>query len=332
MYFFAHSYFLWLLLLIPLLAWLRGRRGKAAAITFPSISLARKVGARPKSRAGVVLFSMMLLALGLLILGMARPQLGKGHAEVEASGIDIMLAIDVSSSMKAMDFRVDEKRVDRLVAVKRTVKEFIGGRPNDRIGLIVFAGSSYMVSPLTYDQDYLKTRLDSIEVGQVEDGTAIGSAVTSLTSHLTKSDAKSRIGILLTDGNNNSGKVSPMTAAEAAETLGIKVYTIGAGTRGKAPYPVRDVFGREGFQMMEVDIDEESLTEVARMTGGRYYRATDTRSLEKIYEEIDTLEKVQRTMHKYQEVDELFMYFMIPGLVVLLVSVVLGHTIYRELP
>lgn len=263
---------------------------------------------------------------------MARPQLGKGHAEVEASGIDIMLAIDVSSSMEALDFKMNDERVNRLEAVKDTVAKFIKERPNDRIGLVAFAGRPYLVSPLTHDHDWLRTRLESINIGQVEDGTAIGSAIASSSNHLSGSDAKSRINILLTDGNNNAGKASPTTAAEAAETLGIKIYTIGAGTRGEAPFPVTDVFGRRSFQMAKVDIDEKTLTEVARLTGGLYFRATDTSSLGNIYQEIDKLETTTRKLKKYEEVDDLFAYAAIPGTFILILSLVLGNTFYRELP
>ncbi len=332
MYFFAQPHFLWLLLLLPLIAWLRGRKGQTSAVSFPSTNIAKMVGAKPKSKMGNLLVTLSLLALGLLIVAMARPQLGKGHAEVEASGIDIMLAIDVSSSMEALDFQVDGKRVNRLEAVKDTVAKFIKERPNDRIGLVAFAGRPYLVSPLTHDHEWLETRLKSIDIGQVEGGTAIGSAIASSSNHLNSSDAKSRINILLTDGNNNAGKVSPMTAAEVAETLGIKIYTIGAGTRGQAPIPVQDVFGRRSLRMAKVDIDEKALTEVASLTGGLYFRATDTSSLGNIYQEIDKLEATTRKLKKYEEVDDLFAYAAIPGTLILLLSIILGNTVYRELP
>ncbi len=332
MYFFAQPHFLWLLFLLPLIAWLKGRKGQAAAVSYPNTNIAKMVGAVTKSRLGNLLLTLSLLALGLLIIAMARPQLGKGHTEVEASGIDIMLTIDVSSSMEALDFKVNEDRVNRLEAVKDTVAKFIKGRPNDRIGLVAFAGRPYLVSPLTYDHTWLETRLESIDIGQVEDGTAIGSAIASSSNHLTGSDAKSRICIILTDGNNNSGKVSPMTAAEASQTLGIKVYTIGAGTRGEAPFPVTDMFGRKRLQMVKVNIDEKTLKEVASLTGGLYFRATDTTSLENIYQEIDKLETTPRKLKKYEEVDDLFAYAAIPGTMILLLSLVLSNTIYRELP
>lgn len=332
MYFFAQPHFLWLLLLVPLIAWLKGKRGQTAAVSFPSTGIAKTVGAKPKSRIGSLFATLSLLALSLLILALARPQYGKGHTEVEASGIDIMLAIDVSSSMEAMDFQIDGQRVNRLEAVKDTVAKFIKERPNDRIGLVAFAGRPYLVSPLTHDHDWLLQRLEATDIGQVEDGTAIGSAIASSSNHLSGSDAKSRITILLTDGNNNAGKVSPMTAAEAAETLGIKIYTIGAGTRGEAPIPVEDAFGRRRFQMAKVNIDEKTLTEIAKLTGGVYFRATDTSSLENIYQEIDQLETTTRKLKKYEEVDDLFVYAAVPGTLVLLLSLGLGHTVYRQLP
>lgn len=332
MFFFAQPHFLWLLLLIPLIAWLKGKKGQTAAVSFPSTSTAKAVGAKPKSKIGSLLISLALLALSLLILALARPQFGKGHTEVETSGIDIILAIDVSSSMEALDFELDGERVNRLAAVKDTVAKFIKERPNDRIGLTAFAGRPYLVSPLTHDHDWLLQRLKSIDIGQVEDGTAIGSAIASSSNHLSASDAKSHITILLTDGNNNAGKVSPMTAAEAAETLGIKVYTIGAGTRGEAPIPVEDAFGRRSFQMAKVDIDEKTLTEIANLTGGLYFRATNTSSLADIYQEIDQLETTTRKLKKYEEVDDLFVYATVPGTLLLLLSIGLTHTLYRELP
>lgn len=332
MYFLAQPHFLWLLLTIPLIAWLKGKLGQSSAMSFPSTEVAKSVGARPKSRVGNFLFMLSLLALALLIVAMARPQFGKGHAEVDFEGIDIMLAIDVSSSMEALDFQLNGERVNRLDAVKDTVAKFIKERPDDRIGLVAFAGRPYLVSPLTHDHEWLETRLESIDIGQVEDGTAIGSAIASSSSHLSVSEAKSRIGILLTDGNNTAGKVSPLTAAEAAETLGLKIYAIGAGTRGEAPYPVRGPFGRQQIRMVEVDIDEETLTEVAELTGGKYFRATDSSSLANIYQEIDKLETTPRKLKKYEEVDDLFAYVAIPGTLILLLSLALGNTIYRELP
>jgi Ca-activated chloride channel family protein len=329
---FAHPAFFWLLLLLPLVSLLKGRRGNAPALRYPNIREARAIGAQPVSRAGRVLPALRLAALVLLITGLARPQFGRGSTEIEASGIDILLAIDVSSSMEALDFEIKGEPVNRLAVVKQVVSRFVDERPNDRIGLVAFAGRPYLVSPLTLDHGWLQQRLESVSIGDVEDGTAIGSAIASSVNHLSDPSAKSRITILLTDGMNNAGKASPNTAAEAAETLGIKIYTIGAGTRGEAPIPVKDSFGRRRLAMAEVDIDEDTLSSIAQLTGGQYYRATDSDSLERIYGEINRLETTTRKLEKYQQVDELYLFALIPALLLLGGEFGLGETRFRRLP
>jgi Ca-activated chloride channel family protein len=331
-YQFAHPQVLFLLLLIPLLAVWKGRRGTPVAIRMPSTDDAVKAGARPRSKIGGFLVFLSLLSLALLILALARPRHGTGSSDIEASGIDIIVALDVSGSMEALDFKLEGKPVNRLEAVKDVIGKFVQERPNDRIGLLAFAGRPYLVSPLTLDQEFLAKRLKGVSMGQVEDGTAIGSAIASSASHLRDSKAKSRIVILLTDGVNNAGAVNPLTAAEAAEALGIKVYTIGAGTRGEAPVPVRDAFGRTHLQTMTVEIDEEMLREVATATGGQYFRATDTDSLKEIYESINQLETTTRKLKKYQRYDELYLYFLVPGVFLLLLELVLTQTRFRRLP
>ncbi len=329
---FANPAWLWLLLLLPILAILRGRSGRAVALRLPSVSDARGVGGRPKSRVGGLLLSLLFLGLALTIVALARPQLGKGRTEVETSGIDIMLAVDVSGSMQAMDFKIDGQAMNRLEVVKNVVEQFVSERPGDRIGMVGFAGRPYLVSPLTLDHDWLKNRLKEVQIGRVEDGTAIGTAIASSVNHLRDSDAKSRIMVLLTDGVNNAGAANPVTAAEAAKTLGIKIYTIGAGTQGEAPMPVRDMFGRTRMRMVPVEIDEESLRQIATLTGGQYFRATDTDSLVKIYEEINELEKTKRTMKKYEDYEELFLFALLPGLGLILVERFLSETRFRHLP
>jgi Ca-activated chloride channel family protein len=329
---FANPGWLWLLLALPVIAIVRGRPGRTVAFRLPSVSDARGSGARPRSAVGGFLAALILLGLALLIVALARPQLGKGRTEIETSGIDIALAIDVSGSMEALDFKIDDQPVNRLEVVKRVVEEFVGERPGDRIGMVAFAGRPYMVSPLTLDHDWLKQRLDEVRIGRVEDGTAIGSAIASAVNHLRDSEAKSRIVILLTDGVNNAGAANPVTAAEAAKTLGIKIYTIGAGIQGQAPMPVRDAFGRKRLAMMDVEIDEESLKEIAKTTGGRYFRATDTDSLARIYEVINQLEKTKRTVKKYEDYEEWFLYALLPGLALLLLERLLSETRFRHLP
>lgn len=314
---FLHPELLWLLLLLPGLVYIYGRRGGGAALTFSSVSLLTTITGVKKHRFGRPGFFLRLIALSLLILALARPQLGNSSTEIEASGIDILLAVDVSGSMEAMDFTLGGKPTNRLQVVKKVVDEFIEQRPNDRIGLLAFGGRPYLVSPLTLDHDWLRKRLESLAIGMVEDGTAIGSAIGSGTNRLRDQQSKSRILILLTDGMNNAGSIPPLVAAEAAETLDIKVYTIGAGTRGEAPIPVTDSFGRRRLVRAKVDIDEKTLSEVAEMTGATYFRATDTKSLEKIYKDINKMETTTRKIKKFENYREIFSYLILALFLVL---------------
>jgi len=329
---FLHPGFLWLLVLLPLMAIWKGRWGQTVAVKMPSTDDALGAGAKPRSRFGGFMAFLGLLGLAFLIVAFARPRHGKGSTDIEASGIDIVLSLDVSGSMEALDFELEGKPVNRLEVVKNVVGKFVGQRPNDKVGIVAFAGRPYLVSPLTLDQEFLAKRVAGVSMGQVEDGTAIGSAIASAVSHLRDSKAKSRIVILLTDGVNNAGAVNPLTAAEAAQALGIKIYTIGAGTQGDAPVPVRDAFGLTRLQTMKVEIDEEMLGKVAEATGGQYFRATDTGSLEKIYESINQLEKTTRKLKKYQQYDELYLWFLAPGLCLMVLELVLSQTRYRRLP
>jgi len=329
---FLYPELLWLLALLPLLAMWRGRRGRAPAVRYSTASNARELAQARKSRAGRWMSTLRILVLGLIIVGLARPQLGRGTSEVDASGIDILLAVDVSGSMEALDFELGGTPMSRVEIVKKVVSKFIEDRPNDRIGLVAFAGRPYLVSPLTLDHDWLQQRLDQVRIGMVEDGTAIGSAIASGVNRLRDQDAKSKIVILLTDGMNNAGKVSPLISAEAAQALDIKVYTIGAGTRGEAPIPVTDRFGRRQLALAQVDIDEQTLTEVADMTGATYYRATDTDSLTRIYDEINKLETTTQTMKKFAHHRELFALATIPALLLLGMELSLAQTRFRRLP
>ena len=326
---FLHPEFLWLLTLLPLLAVFRGRRSAAPALVFSSTSIAATLAEGRKSGIGRLVPALRMIALALLILAFARPQLGNTTTEIEASGIDILLAVDVSGSMEALDFTLKGKAANRLDVVKSVMETFINERPNDRIGLLAFSGRPYMVSPLTLDHDWLLRRLNSLSIGMVEDGTAIGSAIGSGVNRLRDRDAKSRIMILLTDGMNNAGTVPPLVAAEAAETLEIKVYTIGAGTRGEAPMPVVDQFGRKRLMRVKVDIDDETLGKVAEMTGGRYFRATDTKSLAKVYDEINTMETTTRTIKKFENYRELFVWFVAAAMLMLVAEIML---VWKRLP
>lgn len=321
-----------LLVLIPILAFWHGRKGAAAAIEYSSGELLKSVAKASRFKAGGFLFLSRLLTLILAITAMARPQWGKATSEVESSGIDIVLAIDLSTSMMAHDFKLDGRPTDRLSVVKRVVEEFVRNRPSDRIGLMAFASRPYLVSPLTLDHDWLAANIERLQMGLVEDGTAIGSAIAASVNRLRDQKSKSRIVILLTDGLNNAGKVTPEIAADAARALGIKVYTIGAGTRGAAPVPMRDMFGQTAMRMVRVDIDEETLQRVATTTGGQYFRATDTDTLKQIYSEIDRMEKTSVTVKKFENFEELFAWFLIPALVLLALEVTLAHTLLRRLP
>jgi Ca-activated chloride channel family protein len=234
--------------------------------------------------------------------------------------------------MQALDFKVDGQPVNRVDVVKSIVAKFIEDRPNDRIGIVAFAGAPYLVSPLTLDHDWLEQNLSRVQTAGVEDGTAIGSAIATCVNRLRDTPAKSKIVVLLTDGVNNSGKISPIAAAEAAKALGVKVYTIAVGVRGDAPVPVKDQFGNTQIVMSKVDVDEDTLQKIATETSGRFYRATDTESLKHIYAEINSLEKSKETIHKFERYQDLFAWALFPALGVLGLAVGLEQTRYRRLP
>ncbi len=298
-----------------------------ATIRFSSLSTIHELPVQSRFSPRRLLFGLRMLALLLLILGFARPQSGIRGEEVLTEGIDIVLAIDISSSMLAEDIRPN-----RVEATKIVAKEFIQGRKNDRIGLVVFAGEAYTQCPLTLDYSILLSFLDEIRVGMIEDGTAIGMGIATAVKRLKSSEAKSKIIILLSDGQNNRGEIDPITAAQTAQAFEIKIYTICAGTRGTALYPVEDPFFGKRYVPMKVDVDEELMQRIAQMTGGRYYRATDRRSLESIYREIDRLEKTEIKVKEYTRYNEWFSYFVFAGFVLVLAEVVLGHTRFRTLP
>jgi Ca-activated chloride channel homolog len=330
---FLEPEWLWLLALLPMTMLLRGRRGPVAAVEFSDVGLAREVARASRSRAGWLAWLLPLIAAALMIVGLARPQRGHSRTEVTANGIDIVLGLDVSGSMQALDFQIDNQRVNRIEVVKSVVSKFIEERPNDRIGLIAFAAAPYLVSPLTLDHDWLQQNLERVTtaVGG-DDGTAIGSAIAASVNRLRTTNAKSKVVILLTDGMNNTGKISPVAAAEAAKALGVKIYTIGVGVRGMAPIPVKDESGRMHLIMDKVDVDEKTLQTVASETGGMFYRATDTDSLEKIYDQINRLEKTAQTVQKFEHYDELYSWALIPAAVILALGLVLQHTRFRRLP
>jgi Ca-activated chloride channel homolog len=322
----------WLLALLPLVMLWRGRRGPIAAIEYPDITLAREVARDSRSRIGGWIWLLPLLAAALMIVGLARPQRDHSRTEVKANGIDIVLGLDVSGSMQALDFAVDGRRVNRIAVVKSVVSKFIEERPDDRIGLIAFAGAPYLVSPITLDHDWLQQNLERVDIGGVDDGTAIGSAIAAAVNHLRMTKAKSKVVILLTDGMNNTGKISPIAAAEAAKAMRVKIYTIGVGVRGKAPIPVKDELGNMRIVMATVDVDEKTLQTVADDTGGKFYRATDTDSLQKIYEQINGLEKSAQTVQKFEHAEELYPWALMPSLAILGLGLLLQQTRLRRLP
>lgn len=274
-----------------------------------------------------VLFALRTLALASLIVAFARPQSGFSGETILTEGIDIVLALDLSSSMLAEDLTPT-----RVEAVKQVAASFVQGRQNDRIGLVVFAGQAFTQAPLTLDYNVMLSLLSELEVGMIEDGTAIGMGLATAVKRLQESDAESKVVILLTDGRNNRGEIDPVTAAQMAQALDIKVYAIGAGTRGEAPITIDDpAYGRRRMRM-RVDVDEPTLQAVAEQTGGRYFRATDTRSLEAIYSEIDELETTEIEVEHYTQYGELFHFPLALGLLVLVLEVGLGNTVLKKIP
>jgi Ca-activated chloride channel family protein len=331
---FAHPYFLFLLLVLPLLGWWRHRREQPAALLYSSTQLVASLRDMTRWTPGRILSVMRWSALVLFIIGLARPQHVESETTVRASGIDIVTALDLSTSMAAEDrgFTLKGEQVNRLEVAKDVLKRFVEKRGNDRIGLVAFAGRAYIAAPLTLDHDFLLQNIDRLNFGLIEDGTAIGSGLSAAVNRLQELKSKSKIVILMTDGQNNAGKVPPLTAAEAAQALNVKVYTIGVGTRGLGRMPMIDPFGRKRYRDVPVDIDEKTLTEIAQKTGGKYYRADSTDTLRKIYDEIDKLERTEVETKKYVQVEELFTWLVIPGLLLLAAEVMLGNTIWRKLP
>jgi Ca-activated chloride channel family protein len=329
---FLQPEWLWLLCLLPVVLLWQGRRGPVAAVSYSHVGLLRGIDRPTRGRFGRWLWFLPVLAAGLMIVGLARPQRSHSRTEVLANGIDIVLCLDVSGSMQALDFLINGRRVNRIQVVKSVVSKFIDERPDDRIGLVAFAGAPYLISPLTLDHDWLQQNLERVGIGGHDDGTAIGSAIAAGVNHLRGSAAKSKVVILLTDGINNSGKISPIASAEAARALGIKVYTIGVGVRGEAPLPIQDESGRTHIVMARVDVDEKTLQAVAQETGAQFYRATDTDSLRRIYEQINRFETTARTVQKFDTVEELFRWALIPAVGLLLTFFLLQQTWYRRLP
>jgi Ca-activated chloride channel family protein len=329
---FLQPEWLWLLALLPLALLWRGRKGSVAAVEYSNIEVARAVARKTRSRAGHWRWLLPVIAAALMVIGMARPRLAHGRTDVTASGIDIMLGLDVSGSMQALDFKMGGKRVNRIDVVKSVVSKFVDERPDDRIGIVAFAGAPYLISPLTLDHDWLQQNLERVSVASIDDGTAIGSAIATSVNRLRESPAKSKVIILLTDGMNNAGKISPIAAAEAAKAMGVKIYTIAVGVRGEAPMPVKDASGDTQLVMAKVDVDEKTLQAISTLTGGEFYRATDTDSLKSIYEQINQLEKTTQVAQRFEHYQELFRWALFPAIALLGLSFGLENTRFRRLP
>lgn len=331
---FAHPYLLLLLLLLPLAALLKGRRGKPAAFVYSSTQLLRGVQDITKSNAGNILLALRWLALALFITALAQPRLTKfDTTKATASGVDIVVAFDLSGSMAAEDFEIKGQRVNRVQMAKSVLEKFVAKRPSDRIGLVAFGTQAYIASPITLDHDFLLKNLERMDLNTISGNqTAIGSALSTGVNRLRELKSKSKIVILMTDGVNNAGKIAPLTAAEAAQALGVKVYTIGVGTQGQAPMPATDFFGRRVYQMVPVDIDEATLTKISEMTGGKYYRADNAEKFDAIYSEIDKLEKTEADVKKLAHHTELFAWLISMGIVLLTAEIAMGQTVLRRLP
>lgn len=325
---FAYPWVLYFLIIIPLIAawyFYRGKKNRSAMI-YSSFKLLPDNFSSLRTRFVHLPFLLRLIALALLIIALARPQNFTSGTNINTEGIDIAMVLDISGSMLAEDFKPN-----RLEAAKQVVDEFIMGRVSDRIGLVIFSRDAFTQCPLTIDYAVLRNLLKDIRSGMLEDGTAIGNAIANGVNRLKDSDAKSKVIILLTDGVNNAGEVDPLSAAEIARTFNIRIYTIGVGTRGEAPYPIQTPFGIR-YQMMPVEIDEALLKQIAERTGGQYFRATNNRALEEIYERIDKMEKSKIEVLSYRSAQELFFNWLAAAFILLIFETGLSRTILRKLP
>jgi Ca-activated chloride channel family protein len=324
---FAEPLFLYLLLLVPaMVAFYVLRQHKAnASLRMPGLSPFKGTGLTFRHYLRHLLFAFRVIAVAFLIVVLARPQATNKFQDVTTEGIDIVLTLDISGSMLARDFKPD-----RLEASKNVATEFITGRPFDRIGLVVFSGESFTQCPLTTDHAVLINLLRDIESGMIEDGTAIGNGLATAVNRIKDSEAKSKVIILLTDGVNNRGDVAPATAADIAKTFGIRVYTIGVGTRGMAPYPVQTPFGLQ-YQNMPVEIDEGILKEISNLTGGMYFRATDNDKLIQVYKEIDKLEKSKIDVRQFNRKDEKYMMPALIAFILIALEILVRNTVFRNL-
>jgi len=323
----------WLLLfflMVPFLI-IRGKGKQQATISYSSIDTLQAMRSARVEILSILPLALRMFAISLLVLALARPQEGHKRTEILSVGVDIILALDTSGSMQALDFIKDEKRDTRLAMVKDVVSQFIDNRPNDRMGMVVFGSEAYTQCPLTLDQGILKSFLSKLDIGMAGDSTAIGSAIGIAVKRLKDLKSKSKVIILLTDGRNNAGSLPPLQAAQTAKAFGIKIHTIAVGTLGKAPFLVNSIFGQR-YVYQQVDIDEDTLKKISDLTGGQYFRATDLQSLKTIYKQIDEMEKSEVKVIDHSEYTELFHYFLIPGLLILLFEILLSNTTLRRIP
>ena len=325
---FEDRWFLILFFIIPYLVW---KRKEQLTISYSSLEILQNIRAIQVGFLSTIPLVFRLFAISLFIIALARPQEGYKRTEILSMGVDIMMALDTSGSMQALDFIKNEKRDTRLAMVKDVVSKFIENRTNDRMGMVVFGSEAYTQCPLTLDRNILQSFLSKLDIGMAGDSTAIGSAVGIAVKRLKDLKSDSKLIILLTDGRNNAGNQAPLQAAQTAKAFGIKIHTIGVGTRGKAPCLVNSIFGQR-YVYQEVDIDEGTLQDIAKITGGQYFRATDLESLESIYKQIDKMEKSEVKVFDHSEYTELFHYFLIPAILFLLFEIILSNTVLRRLP
>ena len=332
MFIFKDPVFFWLFLILPVLFLIDRRRRAGSAFIFSSEELVRDLKPTARVRLGRSLIILRLTALSLIIIALARPQAMLEGSKTVSEGVDIVLTVDTSTSMLAEDFKLANRRINRFDLVREVVKDFIKKRRDDRIGMIAFAARAYTVCPLTTDYAWLNENLDRVNVGMIEDATAVGSAIASSISRLRTSKTKSKIIILLTDGVNNAGNISPLVAAEAAKALKMKIYTIAVGTKGLSPYPFKDFYGRTIYKNIPIEMDTESLRKIAETTGGKFYLASDSEKLRQIYDEINRLERSNIEHFGYREYSELFLYFLIPGIMLLGLEILLANTVFLKVP
>ena len=325
---FAYPIFLWLLLLMPAVVyWYWKKQNKVTPdFNFSSLQIFSRSPKTLKEKLANIPAWLRILAIAFFIIAAARPQSFSSGENLYTEGIDIAMVLDISGSMLAEDFKPN-----RVEAAKKVIDEFIAGRTNDKIGLVIFSGESFTQCPLTIDYNVLRNLLKEIHTGMIEDGTAIGNAIANGVNRLKDSKSKSKVMILLTDGVNNRGEIDPLTAAQIAQKFGIRIYTVGVGSTTDAPYPFQTPFGIR-YQTIPVEIDENVLNQIANITNGKYFRATDNRKLAQIYEEIDRLEKTRVEVTSYRNAKELFYGWAFVGLFLLLADVGLSRTYLRRLP